>query len=114
MTKAEFDQYGTQRCYKNGRRHREDGPAVIYTDGAQFWYKEGELHREDGPAVDLPEGYKEWCIEGKTHRVDGPAIMDHDGTKKWFLNDKQLTKQEWWDRISDDDKIIALFNGEGA
>jgi hypothetical protein len=90
MTKAEFDQYGTQRWYKNGRRHREDGPAVIYTDGTQFWYKEGILHREDGP-----------------------AIIYSDGSKKWYINSYPFTKEEWWGRLSDEKKIKALFNGEG-
>ncbi len=34
--------------YKNGKRHRKDGPAVIWGDGSQFWYKNGKRHREDG------------------------------------------------------------------
>ncbi len=24
--------------FVNGRKHREDGPAVIYSDGHKFWY----------------------------------------------------------------------------
>ena len=35
----------------DGSFHREDGPAVICPDGAEYWYKNGEYHRTDGPAM---------------------------------------------------------------
>lgn len=46
----------------NGKVHKEDGPAVIYSDGDTEWYINGKLHRTDGPAVLCSNGYKEWCI----------------------------------------------------
>jgi hypothetical protein len=42
---------GTQFWYKDGKRHREDGPAIIWPDGYQSWWKDGKLHREDGPVL---------------------------------------------------------------
>ena len=30
-------EYGSQYWYLNGKRHRTDGPAVIYGNGAQRW-----------------------------------------------------------------------------
>jgi hypothetical protein len=45
-----------------------------YPNGTKHWYKEGKLHREDGPAVEWIIGYKEWWVEGLRHRTDGPAI----------------------------------------
>ena len=33
---------GTLVYYVNGLRHREDGPAVIYTDGIIYWFINGE------------------------------------------------------------------------
>ena len=40
--------------YRNeqGLFHREDGPAIEYTDGAKEWQQYGKLHRLDGPAID--------------------------------------------------------------
>jgi hypothetical protein len=36
------------RCwYLNGKRHREDGPAVEYTNGTRFWYLNGEEYTEE-------------------------------------------------------------------
>jgi len=29
----------------NGKLHREDGPAMIWTDGTKEWYREGKLYR---------------------------------------------------------------------
>ena len=37
-----INEFGTKCWYKDGELHREDGPALIYSDGAQLWYKEGE------------------------------------------------------------------------
>lgn len=49
--------------------HREDGPAVVYTNGAESWYKHGKRHREDGPAHTRPNGKggltKEYWLDGK-------------------------------------------------
>lgn len=52
----------------DGRRHREDGPAIIHTNGGQLWYLLGKQHRIDGPAVvDLwsvpPRRW--WCVRGE-------------------------------------------------
>jgi len=35
---------GSEVWIKNGKLHREDGPAVIWYNGHQFWYKNGKLH----------------------------------------------------------------------
>jgi hypothetical protein len=32
---------GDQYWYKNDKRHREDGPAIIYKNGKQEWYING-------------------------------------------------------------------------
>ena len=53
----------------NGNPHREDGPAVIHSDGTQEWWLNGHLHREDGPAVIHSDGTQEWCLNGKLRMV---------------------------------------------
>ena len=50
--------------YKNNKLHREDGPAVIDSDGYKAWYKNGLCHRDDGPAVIRDDGSKAWCKNG--------------------------------------------------
>ncbi len=90
------DSYGSVCYIKNGKRHREDGPAVEWDDGDEDWYRNGELHREDGPAVEWADGTKWWCINGKRHREDGPAIEYIDGTKEWWVNDQRFeTKDDY-------------------
>jgi hypothetical protein len=86
---------GTKEWYLNGRRHRDDGPAVEYSDGTKYWYLNCKLHREDGPAIESSNGDKAWYLEGKLHREDGPAIEYPNGTKSWYLNDKKLTEEEY-------------------
>ena len=56
---------GTKHWYLDGKRHREDGPAIEYVDGAEEWWQDGKRHREDGPAVELTDGYKAWWLDGK-------------------------------------------------
>jgi hypothetical protein len=55
---------GNKYWYLHGKLHREDGPAVIYSDGDQFWYRHGQQHREDGPAAIYTHGAKYWCLNG--------------------------------------------------
>lgn len=42
--------------------------------GEQIWIKDGKLHRDDGPAfIDEFGSHTEWYKNGKPHRIDGPA-----------------------------------------
>ena len=104
-----------QRWYKDGKLHREDGPAYINSDGTQYWCKVDKIHREDGPAIIYPSGRQEWWKDGERHRDDGPAIIWPDGTKEWYINDKEITNDiTIWakdrdidlNNMSDDDKLI--------
>jgi hypothetical protein len=99
---------GRQDWWKNGGRHREDGPAVVYPSGRQEWWKDGKLHREDGPAVVYFNGVQQrWYRHGKLHREDGPAVINLDGSKEWYRGGKLHREdgpaavyldgiQEWW------------------
>ena len=62
---TEKDSLGTKRWYKNGKKHREDGPAVEYYSGTKYWYREGKLHREDGPTIEYYNGEKSYYLEGR-------------------------------------------------
>ena len=87
---------------------------VVDRDGTEFWYENGLLHREDGPAVIYSNGHKFWYKNGKLHREDGPAIVAWNGSKQWWMNGGYFfTKEEWWDALTPDQKEKALFNGEG-
>jgi hypothetical protein len=48
---------------ENNERHRDNGPALVRTNGDKHWYDHGERHHDDGPAVDSASG-KEWYRNG--------------------------------------------------
>ena len=77
---------GTKHWYRNGQLHRENGPAVEWANGTKEWYRNGQLHRKDGPAVEWTNGKKYWYRNGEFHREDGPAIEWADGDKEWYHN----------------------------
>jgi hypothetical protein len=62
---------------------------------SRTWHLNGKRHREDGPAVEYANGTKSWCLNDKLHREDGPAVEYADGYKSWYLNDKSLTEAEF-------------------
>ncbi len=74
--------------------HRDDGPAVIRTDGAQLWYQHGKWHRDDGPAIIEPDGTRAWYQHGKLHRDDGPAAIFSDGTQEWYWLGKWINEEK--------------------
>lgn len=49
---------------EKGLFHRDDGPAIEFSDGTKEWYKDGMRHREDGHAVERAGGIKEWWLNG--------------------------------------------------
>lgn len=48
----------------NGKWHRDNDPAVIYSCGSKYWYQNGKRHRVDGPAGIYIEGFKKWYFKG--------------------------------------------------
>jgi hypothetical protein len=80
---------------QDGKRHREDGPAIEWAGGHKEWYLNGKRHREDGPAIEWADGDKSWYLNSKLHREDGPAYEGANGDKYWYLNDKLLTEEQF-------------------
>jgi len=85
----------------DGWRHREDGPAVIYSNGDRAWWLNGKYHREDGPAVIWADGARAWYLNNQLHREDGPAVIGADGDQFWYLNGEEYTEQEWLNAVSE-------------
>ena len=102
---ADYKEY-IVRVYKNrtewknkeGRFHREDGPAIECADGDKFWYQNGELHRDGGPACEYTKGDKSWYKNGNLHREDGPAREYANGYKVWYINGRELSEKEFNNR----------------
>ena len=65
----------------------------VFPDGNVKWFKNGKLHREGGPAIES-EGTKGWWINGERHREDGPAIEWASGDKEWYINDEKVSETE--------------------
>jgi hypothetical protein len=38
--------YGSKVWHKDGKAHRDDGPAIIYRDGLKRWYHNGRRLQE--------------------------------------------------------------------
>jgi hypothetical protein len=85
--------------------------------GNKVYYKDKAMtivHREDGPAIYYTDGSKSWHLNGMFHREDGPAIEWSDGSKSWYLNGKKLTEQEFLKQTAKEivltmDEIAAKF-----
>jgi hypothetical protein len=71
----------------------------VYDTGTKSWHLNGKRHREDGPAIECASGNKEWYLNGQLHREDGPAIERANGNKYWFLNGVELTETEFNNRM---------------
>ena len=82
----------------------------VYTTGTKAWYLNGKRHREDGPAIECSDGTTEWYLNDKRHREDGPAFEYADGSKSWYLNDECLTEKEFNKRMNNKciDKVITI------
>jgi hypothetical protein len=84
---------GTKEWYRDGKLHRDDGPAIEYADGSKEWWHDDKLDRDDGPAIEQPNSIKKWYRNGNLHRDDGPAVENSDGSKEWWRAGKWLTEE---------------------
>ena len=70
-------------------------PGPVIVRGCQFWHDEqGRRHRDDGPAVIRPDGTMEYLRHGRWHRAGGPAIVRPNGANEYYLDGKRVTRQE--------------------
>jgi hypothetical protein len=67
--------------------------------GTKRWYYHGESHREDGPAVEWSDGDTEWYLHGELHREDGPASVHSNGDKFYYFHGTILSRYEWEKRV---------------
>ena len=72
----------------------------VHDDGDKEWLLNGKLHREDGPAIEYSNGTKKWFLNDERHREDGPAIDCYDGTKHWYLNNVEYSEEEFNKKMS--------------
>jgi len=69
-----------------------------HEDGCIIWRCNGKIHRENGPAKIWTNGNKEWLINNKHHRTDGPAceyVLWTTKSKYWLLDGIEYTEKEW-------------------
>lgn len=74
----------------DARLHREDGPALLLSDGTHKWYQFDMLHRADGPAVELADGTRIWFLQGK--RVAKKALPFEQAQDQVRRMEKALCK----------------------
>lgn len=89
--------------YFYGTLHCENGPAVIHINGTKVWYRNGKKHRKNGPAIEYPSipgsyfynGAKLWFQNDVLHREDGPAYTTPGGDNDWYLDSVKYSEEDW-------------------
>jgi hypothetical protein len=83
----------------------------IDEDGNKYWHiNRLYYHREDGPAIEYTNGGKHWYFNGKEHRIDGPAVIYADGDKYWYLNGMCYSYEEWFKRLTPEQQYNYLWS----
>ena len=77
--------------YKDGKIHKEDGPAIEWEDGSKYWYCEGHLHRKNKPAVIQMDGLCEWWENGN---FVYKKIIDQTSVKELIDNENQIEQEK--------------------
>ena len=78
-------------------------------DGDTVWRVHNGYHCTDGPAIIWQSGRKDWRVNDKAHRTDGPAIEYADGSVRWFLDNVELSFDQWLEQttgLTDEEKVM--------
>lgn len=67
----------------------------------------------NSPEYIIAGGRNNVFFKGKLHRIDGPAIEiikdDKIISYKWFYHGEQYSKEQWFEKLSSEEKLIAIF-----
>lgn len=127
----QYEKLFVHQYYKNGKLHRDNAPAKVYSNGNEVWYKNGKIHRDNAPAIinkipldfidnvdfldeeELPLKclYNVWYNNGVFHRIGGPAVesihlYNNNETcvyKEYYVNGVEYTEVEY-------NKIMGIVN----
>jgi hypothetical protein len=71
-----IDRHGSIRWYRDYKLNRDlDFPSAIWTSGHREWYKNGKLHRENGPAVIYEDSETEyWLNDNRKYTHPSKAL----------------------------------------
>ena len=78
----------------------------------QQWFLYGKRHRTDGPAIIYSDGSEEWYLHNMCHREDGPAIKNANGNIAWYLNGRFYEFDKWCAKLNKTDEEITLLKLE--
>ena len=64
------------------KRYIKNDPSQIreidfYYDGEKHWWLNGKRHREDGPAIEWADGTKEWWLKNIQFRSEKSMLESH-------------------------------------
>ncbi len=68
---------------------------VVEQFSVYYYNEKNEFHREDGPALEFTNGNKYWYINGLKHRIDGPAAQNDSIGKVYYIMGKEYSYEDW-------------------
>ena len=106
-----YNNYGLGRSLITG------GSIYVYDSFVDFYNIHHVRHRDNGPATIYTNGSTEWLINGKRHRLDGPAVVwnEDEGPPVWWINGYNVDDEirSWVNNVgidledlSDNDKVL--------
>lgn len=72
--------------------------SILASSRGMYWYKNGKNHRDGGPAIIYPNGNKHWFQNGLWHGEDGPAAIYSDGRKRFYIEGEKYNEKIYWEK----------------
>jgi hypothetical protein len=80
--------------YSTSRSLLTSKGGTVQLDGSIEWHDaQGRLHRTNGPARVFSNGRREWFRHGYLHRKGGPAVIELDGRRIWFQEGEKIREE---------------------
>jgi hypothetical protein len=76
MGRAQRSEHEVAAARREGGGSRQQGNMAVMTeraDGTREWHLNGKRHREDGPAIEYANGRRDWFLNGKQVSTPAPA-----------------------------------------
>ncbi len=69
-----------------------------------------QIKNDDYVIIICSTGTKVWTKNGQMHRENGPAVEYNNGDCEWFINGIGYTQEEWFDKLTPEQKEKAIWN----
>lgn len=103
---------GLKKWFKDGKKHREDGPAVQYPNGIGYWYTHGKFKESPKSGSPSKENMNSTFFFKDTPLIKRPKKSDYIEVLPVSAEEFDCTQKGWFEKLKEKKPVVNVKQQE--